>query len=181
MEHDCLLCIYAVDWVVDDNNTPNGVGDSTSVPIQALFAKRGHCASRFPRLPTPANGSPAASVARKASPEFAKQAGRPPSTKELRGTWWPTNGQRKGPGHQAPRGRGEHHYLRLPTSAGRGITKTKWNERLAWVKARCHGKRYYFLRKRQRTDPVRKSIAIRFHQFRINKVPLPIKRRFGKP
>jgi hypothetical protein len=43
--------------------------------------------------------------------------------------------------------------LRQPTSAGRGITKTKWNERLAWVKARCHGKRYYLLARAPKDRP----------------------------
>jgi ribonuclease HI len=55
----------------------------------------------------------------------------------------------------------------------RGVTETKWHEHLAWVKERCHGKRYYHLKESQRTDPVasraRKAVASRFYQFRMGK------------
>jgi hypothetical protein len=36
----------------------------------------------------------------------------------------------------------------------RGITGAKWTVNLVRVKEKCHGKRYYLLRERQRTDPV---------------------------
>jgi hypothetical protein len=43
----------------------------------------------------------------------------------------------------------------------------------AWVKERCHGKRYYLLTERQRTDPVasraQKTVASRFYQLRMGK------------
>jgi ribonuclease HI len=55
----------------------------------------------------------------------------------------------------------------------RGVTEKKWQEHLAWVKERCHGKRYYLLRERQHTDPVasraRKTLAARFYQLRMGK------------
>jgi hypothetical protein len=55
--------------------------------------------------------------------------------------------------------------------AARGVTEKKWHEHLAWVKERCHGKRYYHLKDSQRTDPVasraREAVASRFYQLRI--------------
>jgi hypothetical protein len=57
-----------------------------------------------------------------------------------------------------------------------GITDVKWNEYLAWVKARCHGKQYvdYRLCECQRTAPAAsrepKSIATRFNGFRSGRV-----------
>jgi ribonuclease HI len=55
----------------------------------------------------------------------------------------------------------------------RGVTEKKWQEHLAWVKERCHGKRYYHLKESQRTDPVassaRKAVASRFYQLRMGK------------
>jgi ribonuclease HI len=55
----------------------------------------------------------------------------------------------------------------------RGVTEKKWHEHLAWVKERCHGKRYYHLKESQRADPVashaRKAVASRFYQLRMGK------------
>jgi hypothetical protein len=149
MEYDCLLCICAVDWVVD-NNTPNGVGDSTSVPIKALSTKTWPL--RKP-IPTSANRP----MAR--TPPRICQAGWPatelrwvPEHKGIEGNvvadQWATEGAGASGAERKRRA-----SLRVPTSAGRGITKTKWNERLAWVKARCHGKRYYLLARAPKDRP----------------------------
>jgi ribonuclease HI len=55
----------------------------------------------------------------------------------------------------------------------RGVTEKKWHEHLAWVKERCHGKRYYHLKESQHTDSVaaraRKAVASRFYQLRMGK------------
>jgi hypothetical protein len=48
---------------------------------------------------------------------------------------------------------GEEESITTPAHVGRGITKTKWNERLAWAKARCHGKRYYLLARAPKDRP----------------------------
>jgi hypothetical protein len=48
----------------------------------------------------------------------------------------------------------EDESITTPAHVARGITEEKRTEHLAWVKGKCHGKRYYLLWERQRTDPM---------------------------
>jgi hypothetical protein len=56
----------------------------------------------------------------------------------------------------------------------RGVTEKKWQEHLAWVKERCHGKRYVVPPQGASAygsiaSRARKTVALRFYQFRIGK------------